>query len=36
MEVVAARNTLIDAPPITTDDDFHFGVDVTWSVEYVP
>jgi len=26
----------LDCPAITTGDDFHFGVDVIWSVEYVP
>jgi len=27
---------LMDCPTVTAGDDFHYGVDVIWSVSYVP
>lgn len=36
VENVPSAGFLMDCPSTTTDDDFHYGVDVTWSVSYVP
>ena len=36
VENVPSANLLLDCPTSTTDDDFHYGVDVTWSVAYMP
>ena len=36
LETVSNRTLLMDCPISTTDDDFHYGVDVKWSVTYQP
>jgi hypothetical protein len=36
VETVLNSTFRMDCPVTTTDDDFHYGVDVKWSVEYVP
>ncbi len=35
-EAVSNKTFLMDCPVSTVDDDFHYGVDVTWSVAYLP
>ncbi|HET7399640.1 MAG TPA: hypothetical protein VFJ94_14075 [Intrasporangium sp.] len=36
LESVSNAPLFLDCPPTTTGDDFHYGVDVRWSVGYVP
>ncbi len=36
IETVLNSAFTMDCPTSTTDDDFHYGVDVVWSVEYAP
>jgi len=36
VETVNNSLYLLDCPPNSVDDDFHFGVEVRWSVEYLP
>jgi hypothetical protein len=36
VETVTNSIFMMDCPVVTTDEDFHYGVDVRWSVEYMP
>jgi hypothetical protein len=36
VENVASRSFLLNCPVATVGDDFHYGVEVRWSVSYVP
>lgn len=36
IEKVNNNKFIMDCPPSTVDDDFHYGVEVRWSVDYLP